>query len=236
MYAAMLSDAHISGLDDPNQHELVRWMDDLASNRLFLLGDIFGFWWGFPDVVYGDYVPVLAALERLVRRGVSVEWIRGNHDFALGGFVEDRLGIGVHDRLDIELGGLRFLLDHGDDADRSVGYRDSRALLRSRAFAGTMRALGPARARRLGEALAGHSQAQPQSPDTLLAAQESWAMEHLRAGFDVVVMGHSHRPRLQKTEHGVMVNLGDFVSHHSWLEVGDTLTLHQPHMESKAVR
>ncbi len=49
MYAAMLSDAHIRGLDDPNQHQLVEWLDQLDASRLFLLGDIFGFWWGFPD-------------------------------------------------------------------------------------------------------------------------------------------------------------------------------------------
>ncbi len=227
MYAAMLSDAHLSGLDDPNQHHLVKWLDEIEAPRLFLLGDIFGFWWGFPEVVYGDFVPVLAALERLTRSGVQVDWIRGNHDFAMGTFVEDRLGIGVHDQLDVCLGGKRYLLDHGDRADRRLGYRISRGLLRSGAFAGTMRLLGPGYARKLGLALSGASHTNRRPPEPLLVDQERWALDRLRLGFDVVVLGHSHQPSLQATDDGVLVNLGDFVSHHSWLEVGETLTLHQ---------
>ncbi|MEE2751864.1 MAG: UDP-2,3-diacylglucosamine diphosphatase [Myxococcota bacterium] len=227
MYAAMLSDAHLSGLDDPNQHHLVKWLDEIEAPRVFLLGDIFGFWWGFSEVVYGDFVPVLAALERLKRRGVQVDWIRGNHDFAMGAFVEEGLGIGVHDHLDVTLGGKRYLLDHGDRADRRLGYRFSRGFLRSRVFAGAMRLLGPGSARRLGVALAGASHANMRTPEVLLEAQRRWASERLSSGFDVVVLGHSHQPSVQTTEEGVLVNLGDFVSHHSWLEVGETLTLHQ---------
>jgi len=227
MYAAMLSDAHLSGLDDPNQHHLVAWLDEIEAPRLFLLGDIFGFWWGFSEVVYGDFVPVLAALERLRRRGVQVDWVRGNHDFAMGSFVEDRLGIGVHDQLEVCLGGKRYLLDHGDRADRRLGYRISRGVLRSGMFAGAMRLLGPGYARRLGLALAGASHANMRPAGDLLEDQHRWASEHLRSGFDVVVLGHSHHPSLQATPDGVVVNLGDFVSHYSWLEVGETLTLHQ---------
>ena len=117
---------------------------------------------------------------------------------------------------------------HGDRADRRLGYRISRGVLRSGVFAGAMRLLGPGYARRLGQALAGASHANMRPPGPLLDDQERWASERLRLGFDVVVLGHSHQPSVETTEDGVLVNLGDFVSHHSWLEVGETLTLHQP--------
>jgi UDP-2,3-diacylglucosamine hydrolase len=219
MHAAMLADAHLKGLQDPNQHRLVAWLDQLEVDRLFLLGDVFHFWWGFADVVYGDFVPVLAALERTRRRGIPIDWIRGNHDFALGPFVENDLGIATHDSLHVDLGDRRYLLAHGDQADESVAYRMTRALLRSRLFGSFMGALGPSRARLVGETLAGASHEKQGPVDHLLEAQEKWAAPHLAAEVDVVVVGHSHSPGIRSLPGGHLVTLGDFLAHHTWLQV-----------------
>ena len=215
----MLADAHLKGLHDPNQHRLVDWLDELQVDRLFLLGDLFHFWWGYADVVYGDFVPVLAALERTRRRGIPIDWIRGNHDFALGPFVENDLGIAAHDSLRVELGGKRYLLAHGDQADNSVRYRMTRALLRSRLFGSFMGALGPSRARSVGETLAGASHEKQGPVDRLLETQERWAASHLAAEVDVVVVGHSHSPGIRPLPGGTLVTLGDFLAHHTWLQV-----------------
>ena len=221
MLAAMLADAHLQGLQDPNQHRLVGWLDQLQADRLFLLGDLFHFWWGFADVVYGEFVPVLAALERTRRRGIPIDWIRGNHDFALGPFFVADLGIPTDDVLRVELGGRRYLLAHGDQADKTLQYRTVRGVLRSRLFGAFMGAMGPSRAKRLGEAIAGASLQKQGPSDTLLVAQEAWAGSVLDGEADVVVLGHSHSPGIREVSGGKLVTLGDFVAHHSWLQVDE---------------
>jgi UDP-2,3-diacylglucosamine hydrolase len=222
MLAAMISDAHLQGLDDPNQHLLVELLDRLDCPRVYLLGDLFHFWWGFPDVVYGDFVPVLAALHRLRRRGTELSYVPGNHDFELGPFFQ-RLDVHVASRLEPVLGGRRFVLLHGDEADESVGYKLTRSTLRGGAFSRLMHRLGPRRAQRLGHKLAGGSRdyGASEPSDKLVSAQLRLAERELRQA-DVVVMGHSHAPGVHHLEGGTYVNLGDFVQHHTWLAVTES--------------
>ena len=221
--AAMLSDAHLHGLDDPGQAAVVAWLDDLEAERVFLLGDLFHFWWGFRDVVYAEFVPTLDALARLVARGTEVSFVPGNHDFAVGPHF-GHLGIQVADELDVRLAGRRFFLAHGDEADESTGYRVTRAVLRGRAFAALMAAAGPSGARRIGHTLAGTSRDLPPSPD-LVARQQAWGRAKLQAGFDVVVCGHTHAPELSDGPDGTFVNLGGFAGDRTWLAVEQDGTL-----------
>ena len=80
----MLSDAHLTGPDDPVQDQVVAWLDGLATDHCYLLGDLFHFWWAFDHDVLPEFAPVLAALGRLRERGVPLTLLRGNHDFRLG--------------------------------------------------------------------------------------------------------------------------------------------------------
>lgn len=219
MHAAMISDAHLRGLRDPVQRRLVDLLDGLEAERLYILGDLFHFWWGFGDAVFSEFVPVLAALERLSRRGVAITYVPGNHDFALGPFFTRDLGVAVRSRVALRLGGERYLLVHGDEADRSPGYALTRWLLRGPAFAALMRASGPTRARRIGLRLAGSSRGHGGDSGPLVQAQKAWAIPYLQGGFDNVVMGHSHSPQIESLAGGRFINLGDFHSSGTWLAV-----------------
>jgi UDP-2,3-diacylglucosamine hydrolase len=216
MRIAMVSDAHLQGLDDPNQAALVALLDQLQADRLVLMGDIFHFWWGRAGSVDPGFVPVLAALHRCLQRGVQIDYIRGNHDFHLGPVLCEQMGIQGHESLHVTLAGRRTLLVHGDQADSRIGYRVTRRVLRGRAFGMLMSALGPDRAQTLGRRLAGSEQHHG-GPDTdLLALQRDWAQSRLGADCQVVVLGHSHAPGLHELDGGHLVNLGDFVHHHTF--------------------
>lgn len=91
MTTVMVSDAHLEGIDDPNQVAMVKWLDALRVSRLCILGDLFHHWWGFQGAVMDDYVPVCAALLRLVSHGTRLHVVPGNHDFALGPFFRHTL-------------------------------------------------------------------------------------------------------------------------------------------------
>lgn len=216
MRIAMVSDAHLHGLDDPNQAALVRLLDQLDADRLVLMGDIFHFWWGRAGSVDPAFVPLLAALHRCRTRGVRIDYVRGNHDFHLGPVLREQLGIHAHEAVHVTLAGRRALLVHGDQADSRLGYRVTRRVLRGRPFAALMATLSPERAQQLGRRLAGMEQHHG-GPDTeLLRLQQDWAQAQLGPDCQVVVVGHSHAPGLQALQGGHLVNLGDFVHHHTF--------------------
>lgn len=219
MRTLFLSDAHLTGLDDPSQLDLVRWLDRVEDARVVLLGDIFHAWWGFPGVVWEGYIPICAALLRASRRGVRLLFVPGNHDFAVGSFLEHQVGLQVAGAQVLEVQGRRFLLRHGDEVDLSLGYRLASGALRGPAMAALMRVLGPHRGQQLLLRLAGSSRAHGADSTPMLDRQRRWADHRLGVSADVVVMGHVHIPCLEQRRAGVFVNLGDWAQRRTWLEV-----------------
>ena len=115
------SDVHL-GLrkGDPaeREHRFVAWLRDLALGKgdsLFLLGDIWDFWYEYKYVVPKDGIRVIAALLDLMDRGVDVYFAPGNHDIWCFHWFEE---LGMH-KIDpqpavFELEGKKFMVAHGD--------------------------------------------------------------------------------------------------------------------------
>jgi len=216
----LISDAHIDAIDDPVQDRLVAFLDRLEADRLVLLGDIFHRWWALPGI-FPAYLPTVDALRRVARRGVRVELLLGNHDFAFREDLAEDLGIEVHERLGFELDGLQILACHGDQAVGERQYRLYHRLLRGRAFDLALRVAGPARAWDLLGRLAGSTEKTGRCPESLLEAQRAYAREQLALGFDLVVMGHSHVPEQRQWSEGAYINAGSFRDPGSWVEIED---------------
>ena len=202
----LLSDVHLRGLQDPNQDLLVRLLRAEDWGRVFVLGDLFHFWWGHDGQVSAQFVPVLAALHACAAAGCQVHFIPGNHDFAVGAGLE-KLGIQVAQELRVHLAGHATLLAHGDQADLSLGYRGASRVLRSLPFAVLMRLLGPTRGAKLGSRLAADHEGG--GSERILQAQKVWAETNFGPGCRLVVCGHSHTPGLHKLSNGALLNLGD---------------------------
>ena len=194
MRVALISDLHIDGADDPTQAAFVDWLDALYVDQLVLLGDIFHAWWGFEGTVPVDYLATCAALQRVRARGIGLVVVPGNHDFALGPFFTKTLGAEVRGAHVRQVDGRQICMAHGDEADRSAGYRWTTRILRGRPFSVLMRALGPARGMRFLHQLAGRSREHMAAAGPLLQAQESWAQRRIAEGAELVVVGHLHHP------------------------------------------
>ena len=229
MRAVVLSDVHITGLPgDVAQDSLVAYLDGLAVEVVYLLGDLFHAGWAWAGGLRAGYAPILGALDRLQSRGIKVCFVPGNHDFAVGPALRTR-GVEVATSFSIEVGGRRLLLVHGDEADRSAGYRFTTALLRGRPFAALMERLGPVRGDALLDRLAGASRGRPAPRAPLIAAQADWARRQWADGADIVVMGHIHHFGLLQEGGKVLVYLGDWVEKRSRLVIdGERLYLDGP--------
>ena len=151
-----VSDVHL-GLQvaDPVGRER-RFSDFLRSlpeetEALYLLGDIWDFWYEYRDVVPKGYVRVLSALQELMDRGVKVYFFQGNHDVWTYRYFEELGMVKLVQPCVVQIAGKRFCLGHGDGLGPvPFGYRFLRGLFHNRLAQTLFSALHPWLAFRLG--------------------------------------------------------------------------------------
>ena len=131
-----LSDAHLGTrvVLDARAHEqkVVDWLDmaKLDATEIFLLGDIFDFWFEYKMVVPKGFTRLFGKLREITESGIPVHFFVGNHDLWTFGYLEQEVGLIVHMApLTIELGGKQFFMAHGDglgDKSRQIGRASCR--------------------------------------------------------------------------------------------------------------
>lgn len=125
-----ISDVHLGApaLNNNHQREMLfaQWLDDINDDvqELYLMGDIFDFWWEYKKVVPRGFTRILGRIANLTDRGIPVHFFPGNHDLWVFDYLPSELGVIVHKSEIIkEIGGKKFLLAHGDGLDsEDVGY------------------------------------------------------------------------------------------------------------------
>lgn len=133
-----VSDVHL-GLDvkDPDARErrFVEFLRNLPqeTDALYMLGDIWDFWYEYRDVVPKGYVRVFAALTALMDRGVKVYFFQGNHDVWTYRYFEELGMVRLCQPSVVRIGGKNFCLGHGDGLGPvPFGYRFLRGLFHNR--------------------------------------------------------------------------------------------------------
>lgn len=116
-----LSDAHLGSLAIPHprmqERRLVNFLDKIKykAEAVYLLGDIFDFWYEYKTVVPKGYTRLLGKISELTDLGVEVHFFIGNHDIWQLDYFEKECGMTIHRQNEvIELHGQTFFLAHGD--------------------------------------------------------------------------------------------------------------------------
>ena len=116
-----ISDAHLGSLltKDKRAHEkkLVDWLDKVKADAtaIYLLGDMFDFWFEYKTVVPKGFVRFLGKLAELTDSGIEIHFPIGNHDIWTFGYLEEEVGLIVHkEAFTVQFGSKKFFLAHGD--------------------------------------------------------------------------------------------------------------------------
>ena len=125
-----VSDVHLGApaLNNNHQRELLfaKWLDDISHDvtELYLMGDIFDFWWEYKKVVPRGFTRIIGRIANLTDRGIPVHFFTGNHDLWVFDYLPQEAGVVVHhNELIATLNGKKFFLAHGDGLDASdKGY------------------------------------------------------------------------------------------------------------------
>lgn len=115
------SDIHLGApsYEESRRRELffVDWLDTVKNDAgaVFLLGDIFDFWFEYKTVIPKGFVRLLGKMAEITDSGIPVYFFAGNHDMWMDGYFEKELNIPVFHKPEIFIiNGKRFFIGHGD--------------------------------------------------------------------------------------------------------------------------
>jgi len=195
-----------------------------STQQLFILGDLFDFWFEYRTVIPKGFHRTLAALQQFTDRNIPVHYLTGNHDFWMRDFFSEELGISVHrEPFETRIDGKRVFLHHGDGlAQRDVGYRMIKPILRNRMSIWLYKWIHPD----IGVPIAkGSSRSSRKHTGQKDFGEEDgmirFAEGKIEQGVDVVVMGHRHKPASVNIGRGIYINLGDWISWKSYAMMND---------------
>lgn len=222
-----VSDAHLGSLleKDPRGQELklVRWLDAVKKDAevIYLLGDIFDFWFEYKTVVPKGFVRLFGKLAELTDAGIQIHFFIGNHDLWTFGYFEDEIGMKVHYKpFTVTHSGKQFFLAHGDGLlTHDKKFLFLRKIFHSR-FSQQLFALVPPRlGQYLGYRLSkanrlkiehGDNDYKGEDKEDLVLFSKRYSANH---PIDYFVFGHRHIDlKLQLKNEAQVIILGDFVS------------------------
>jgi UDP-2,3-diacylglucosamine hydrolase len=228
MSSYFFSDVHLGLADSSTERKkedrLLGFLKHIlpATDRLFLLGDLFDFWFEYRTVIPKGFHRTLAALQEFTDRGIPVHYMAGNHDFWMGKFFEMELGMVLHfDPFEMEVEGKKIYFHHGDGlAKNDAGYRFIKPILRNRFNIGLFRWLHPDLGIRLAR---GSSRTSRQYTSHKHYGEEEgmieYAQSQIRKGANIVMMGHRHKPNVVQLNGGSYVNLGDWITYNTYAKL-----------------
>jgi UDP-2,3-diacylglucosamine hydrolase len=235
MRTIFLADAHLVSPDEQNYRLLLQFLRDLegSTETLFIMGDLFDFWLGFPSNPLHQFDEVLVALQSLVQSGCRLVYFEGNHDFHLGAIFRQRFGAEIHTGpAVITVQGRRLFLCHGDQINSSDhGYRLLRLILHNCLAAVLVNIVPPSialyvRARQQRASRAGY-QAKLRRwnyPEII----RTFARTIRKQGCDGLVTGHFHLAFCEQLDGSpfAILSLGDWMEQFTYGEItAGTLSL-----------
>jgi UDP-2,3-diacylglucosamine hydrolase len=225
------SDFHlgIDGDRPAQQRErlVVEWLEMAGkdADAIYLLGDLFDFWFEYQKAVPRGHIRFLGTLAKLKDSGVQIEIFTGNHDMWMFDYLEEELNLRIH-RAPIrrKLAGREFLMGHGDGlGPGDFGYKRLKRVF-AHPFAQWLFArLHPNLGIRIAEYWSGTSRAQNYRDETFLGPEGEWLIqycEYLIAEGDTAdyyIFGHRHLTIDYRLSNGSRyLNLGEWMSARSY--------------------
>jgi len=216
-----ISDIHL-GLQSKSEEEekekkLVSFfkLAESQCDELFIVGDLFDYWFEYKRVYQKGFYRTLSALKDLSEKNVKLHYFIGNHDFLHRDFFEKEFGSFLyHDGLSVKLNGKKFFIAHGDGmVSNDTGYNILKWILRNKFFQWLYSLLHPDLGIGIASRTSKSSRAYTEKKDYgevdgLFRA----AKQKIDEGFDYVLFGHLHKRIWEKYKQGNYINLG------SWLD------------------
>ncbi|MBU2525168.1 MAG: UDP-2,3-diacylglucosamine diphosphatase [Bacteroidetes bacterium] len=225
------SDNHLGAPDRksslPREKLFVQWLDAIKKDAqvIFLLGDLFDFWFEYKKVVPKGFVRVLGKLAELRDAGIEIHYFVGNHDLWMNGYFEEELQIPVyHQPRAFVFNNQKFWIGHGDGlGPGDKGFKRMKKVFTNPFSKWLFRWLHPDLGVRLAQHLSVKNKLISGQEDVhYLGKENEWLAQYAlrkleKEPFDYFIFGHRHLPiDMQLTPAARYINLGDWISQYTY--------------------
>lgn len=211
----------------PREKKFVKWLDSIREDAavIFLLGDLFDFWFEYKKVVPKGFVRVLGKLAEITDSGIPIYFFVGNHDLWMRDYFEKELNIQIfRDPKEFVFNDKVFLLGHGDGkGPGDKGYKRMKKVFTNPVFNWLFRWFHPELGMRLAQYLSVKNKLISGEEDKKFLGEENellaqYARRKLETKhYDYFIFGHRHLPmEIKVGENSIYFNLGDWITHYSY--------------------
>jgi len=216
----------------PREKRFVQWLSEIQQDAaaLFLLGDLFDFWFEYKTVVPKGFVRVLGKLAEMADAGIPIHFFVGNHDLWMLDYLEKEVGIKVHHQpKEFTFNDRLFFIGHGDGlGPEDKGYKRMKKIFTNPFFQWCFRWLHPDLGMRLGHYLSVKNKLISGEEDAIfLGKDKEWLAQYAKRKYnekarDYFVFGHRHIPLdIAINDQARYINLGDWISHYTYAEFSE---------------
>lgn len=225
-----VSDVHLGApalTDNAKREKLfTAWLSEVSQDAaaIFLMGDIFDFWFEYRKVVPRGHTRVLGKMAEISDRGIPIHFFTGNHDIWVFDYLPAETGVIVHrDFFVTELMGKKFFLAHGDGLDKNdKGYLILKKIFTNRFWQWIFARFHPNFAVSIALRWSKTSRLSKKSGDAVFDA-ENEGMYHFALSvlekdhYDFFIFGHRHRlANIEMSETSRFILLGEWIKTFSY--------------------
>lgn len=232
-----IADAHLGIGEEEEERKkernLIAFLDKVKKERadLIIAGDLFDFYFEYNSVIPRKYFDILAKLKEIIRAGVGVWFVPGNHDFWVGPFFEKDIGVRIFRKsMKFKFFNKKIFLAHGDGLGRfDLGHLLLQLLLRQPLNIFLFSLLHPNLAYALGRWVSKMSRQKSSTRNFILKGHplKNFARNMWEKGYDTVILGHIHYPHIEKKNGKVFAIIGDWIDNFSYIRISKNgISLH----------
>jgi UDP-2,3-diacylglucosamine hydrolase len=214
---------------------VINWLDEILkdANHLFLLGDIFDFWFeykGKPPAVYALFLQKLAELRK---KKIEIYFFTGNHDMWVKNYLTDVLGIHVFKKnQNFIINNKEFLLGHGDGVGKGeFGYKCLKIFLNCKINRWLFGLIPPKTGFAIAHFFSKKSRAMtPEHKEIFLGNDKELLVQFcfqylVNHNIDYFIFGHRHLPLEIAVNNAIYFNVGDWLNHNTFIKYAETPVL-----------
>lgn len=226
-----LSDFHLGA---PNaeaslirEKKIVQFLEEIKQDaeQIFIVGDLFDFWYEYKTVVPRGYVRILGKLAELTDSGILIHFFVGNHDMWMNDYFQKELNIPVYfEPKTFEFNNKKFLIGHGDGlGPGDGGYKFIKKIFRNKICQSLFGLLPPYIGMGIAHYFSNRSRSREDSNiEVFLGEENEWLLIYSKEilqkeHFDYFIFGHRHLPiDFALTSNSRYINLGEWINYNSY--------------------
>ena len=215
------------------EKKFVSWLEEIKSDAgaIFLLGDLFDFWFEYKTVVPKGFTRTLGKLAEISDSGIPIHYFVGNHDLWMNGYFEDELNITVfHKPQEFTFNETTLLIGHGDGlGPGDKGYKRMKKVFTNGFCKWLFKWLHPDIGVKVAQYLSVKNRLISGEEDVkFLGEDNEWLVQYCRRKEaeqhrDYYIFGHRHLPmEIDIANNSKYINLGDWISYYTYSEFSNT--------------